>query len=100
MQTSLVYIGWSTKPVSFFCSKWKPKGEAMKSIYIFLLALIVGMTLACSSPQDRAYQAQEKVHKERLKLVEKYQKCMKEAGEDQQKKEACDQYLKASEALK
>ncbi len=72
----------------------------MKTIYMFLLALIVGMTLACSSPQDRAYQAQEKVHKERLKLVEKYQKCMKEAGEDQQKKEACDQYLKASEALK
>jgi len=72
----------------------------MKSIYIFLLALIVGMTLACSSPQDRAYQAQEKVHKERLELVEKYQKCMKKAGDDEEKKKACDQYLKAAEALK
>jgi hypothetical protein len=86
--------------MSFFCSKWEIKGGAMKTIYMFLLALIVGMTLACSSPQDRAYQAQEKVHKERLKLVEKYQKCMKEAGADEQKKASCDQYLKASEALK
>ena len=72
----------------------------MKSIYIFLFAFIVGMTLACSSPQDKAYTAQEKVHKERLKLVEEYQKCLKKAGEDKQKIEACDQYLKAAEALK
>ena len=72
----------------------------MKSIYVFLLALIVGTTLACSSPQDKAYKAQEKVHKERLKLVEQYKKCLKEAGEDKQKIEACDQYLKAAEALK
>jgi len=72
----------------------------MKSIYMFLLVFFVGMTLACSSPQDKAYKAQEKVHKERLKLVEQYQKCMKDAGEDQEKQEACDQYLKAAEALK
>ena len=72
----------------------------MKSIYIFVLTIIVGMTLACASSQDKAYKAQEKVHKERLKLVEQYQKCMKDAGEDQEKKEACDQYLKAAEALK
>jgi hypothetical protein len=72
----------------------------MKSIYIFLLASIVGLALACSSPQDKAYKAQEKVHKERLELVEKYQKCMKNAGDDEEKKKACDQYLKAAEALK
>jgi cell division protein FtsL len=72
----------------------------MKTIYMFLLAIIVGMSLACSSPQDRAYKAQEKVHKERLKLVEQYKKCLKEAGEDKVKIEACDQYLKAAEALK
>ena len=71
----------------------------MKSIYIFLLALIVGTGLACSSPQDKAYKAQEKVHKERLKLVDQYKKCLQKAGEDQQKIEACDQYLRAAEAL-
>ncbi|MFC1823138.1 hypothetical protein ACFL9T_10555 [Thermodesulfobacteriota bacterium] len=72
----------------------------MKSFYIFLLASIVGLTLGCASPQDKAYKAQEKVHEERLKLVEKYQKCMKDAGDDQAKAQVCDQYLKAAEALK
>ena len=72
----------------------------MKSIYLFLLAFAVGITLACSTPQDKAYKAQEKVHKERLKLVDEYQKCLKKAGEDKEKIEACDQYLRAAEALK
>jgi hypothetical protein len=72
----------------------------MKSINIFLFALVFGLTLGCASPQDKAYKAQEKVHKERLELVEKYQKCMKKAGGDKVKEETCDQYLKAAEALK
>ena len=72
----------------------------MKSFYIFLFASILGLTLGCASPQDRAYEAQGNVHKERLKLVEKYQKCLKDAGDDKTKAEACDQYLKAAEALK
>ena len=72
----------------------------MKSFYIFLLISIVGLTLGCSSPQDKAYKAEGKIHTERLKLVEKYQKCMKDAGEDKAKAEVCDQYLKAAEALK
>jgi len=76
------------------------KGGAMKSFYIFLLASILGLTLGCSSPQDKAYKAQGKVHEERLKLVKKYEKCMKDAGDDQAKAQRCDQYLKAADALK
>ena len=72
----------------------------MKSFYIFLFALIVGLTLGCASPQDKAYKAQENVHNERLELVEKYQQCLKDAGDDKLKAEACNQYLKAAEALK
>jgi hypothetical protein len=72
----------------------------MKSIYMFVLAFVVGLTLACSTPQDRAYKAQEKVHKERLKLVDEYKKCLETAGTDNQNIEACDRYLKAAEALK
>jgi hypothetical protein len=64
------------------------------------LALALMTMTACSSPQDKAYKAQEKVHKERLELVDKYQKCLKKAGEDKDKREACEQYLKAAEALK
>lgn len=78
----------------------KKGGGVMKSIYIFLFALIVGLTLGCASSQDKAYKAEEKVHNERLKLVEEYQQCLKEAGDDKLKSEACEQYLKAAEALK
>ena len=72
----------------------------MKSIYMVLLALLMGLTFACASSQDRAYKAQERIHKERLKLVDEYKKCLKKAGNDKEKIEACDQYLRAAEALK
>jgi uncharacterized protein YcfL len=72
----------------------------MKSICIFVFSLIVGLTVGCASSQDKAYKAQERVHMERLNLVEKYQQCLKEAGDDKEKIETCEQYLKAAEALK
>lgn len=83
-----------------FIKMTKKGGGVMKSICIFLFALIVGLTLGCASPQDKAYKAEEKVHNERLKLVEQYQQCLKDAGDDKLKSEACEQYLKAAEALK
>ena len=73
----------------------------MKTTYVPLLFVISLIALSgCSSPQDKAYKAQEKVHNERLKLVDKYKTCLEKAGEDKMKAEACDQYLKAAEALK
>jgi cell division protein FtsL len=72
----------------------------MKSIYIVIVAFVLGIALGCASSQDRAYEAQEKVHEERLRLVEEYKKCVENAGSDKQKLETCDQYLKAAEALK
>lgn len=71
----------------------------MKVVYVFVFLLIGGI-VACASSQDRAYEAQEKVSKERLRLVDEYQKCIERAGQDKQKAEACGQYLKAAEALK
>lgn len=72
----------------------------MKHIGFLLFPLVVFTIVGCSSPQDRAYEAQEGVHNERLKLVEQYQKCVKDSADDTVKAEACEQYLKASEALK
>ena len=72
----------------------------MKSIYMFLIACLVGLTLACSSPQHRAYEAEAKVNQEKLRLVQEYQKCLKEAGDNNAMKEACESYLKQVEALK
>ncbi len=72
----------------------------MKSVFVLALGLTLMFFIACSSSQDKAAKAQEEVSKERLALVEKYEKCMKKAGEDEAKKEACEQYLKAADALK
>jgi len=67
----------------------------------FLLLLFAAIFLsACASPQEKAYEAQENVHNERLSLVEEYKNCMDDAGADSAKVEACDKFLKAAEALK
>lgn len=47
----------------------------------------------------KAAKAQENVSKEKLKLIDQYQKCIKKAAGDPQKEAACESYLKASEAL-
>ena len=71
----------------------------MKLISVIVTFLVLAV-MACSSPQDKAYKAQGAIHNERLKLVDEYKKCVKESGTDNVKVEACDQYLKAAEALK
>jgi len=86
----------------------------MNTVKIVAVAALMGLLAACSSPEERAaeaqegaaqaqksaYQAQESVAKRRLELVDKYQSCVKDAGGNKQKAEACDSYLKAAEALK
>ena len=67
---------------------------------IIACAMLVGFLAACSSPQDDAARGQAEESTERLELVEKYKKCVKDASDDAQKIEACDSYLKAAEALK
>jgi hypothetical protein len=72
----------------------------MKSMKIFLVVIVAGMILACSSSQDKAYKSQEAVNKERLALIDKYKKCMKKADKNKEKEAQCEQYLKAADALK
>jgi len=72
----------------------------MKLIQFFLLFFAAIFLSACASPQEKAYEAQENVHNERLSLVEEYKDCMDDAGADTAKVEACDKFLKAAEALK
>ena len=72
----------------------------MRLISMFLVGFVLVITIACSSSEKRAYRAQEAVQKERLKLVDEYKKCLDKAGDDKEKIETCDRYLKAAEALK
>ncbi len=72
----------------------------MKLIKLALIIFIVTLIGACQAPERRANRAQTKISEERLKLVDEYKKCVKQAGEDKEKVEACDSYLKAAESLK
>ena len=72
----------------------------MKLVKIFLVVLVAGIIFACTSAQDQAYKSQDAVHKQRLELIDKYEKCMKKADKDKEKEAGCEQYLKAAEALK
>ena len=71
------------------------------------IVAMVALLAACSSPEERAaqaqegaFKAQENVANRRLQLVDQYQSCVKNAAGNQQKAAACDSLLKAAEALK
>jgi hypothetical protein len=68
-------------------------------LFVFALA-VTGCSSSSERAQKSAYKAQESVSQERLKLVDKYQKCVKDAGADKQAVEDCDTYLRAAESLK
>ena len=72
----------------------------MKLIKILLVVIVAGTIIACQSAQDKAAKSQDAVNRERLELVDKYKECMKKAETDKEKEAACEQYLKAAEALK
>ncbi len=79
----------------------------MRHLPILICTVFMGLLVACSNPQkdaakaqERSYEAQEDVTRQRLELVDKYQQCVKNAAGDALKVEACDSYLRAAEALK
>ena len=78
-----------------------------RCLWLVVCVVGVGLVSGCGSSerqadraQERAFEAQERVAEERLNLVGKYQKCVKDAGSDPVKAAACESYLKAAEALK
>ena len=79
----------------------------MRRLQILICIVFMGLLTACSTPaedaaraQERSYEAQEEVARQRLDLVEKYQECVNDAAGDALTVEACDSYLRSAEALK
>ena len=72
----------------------------MKLMRIFLVVIVAGMMLACQSAERRHTKSQTELNKEKVKLSQEYQKCMKKADGDKEKEAECEKYLKAAEALK
>ena len=79
----------------------------MKKQQIIILVALLTVLLSVSAcgclgggAERKAHRSQAEVNKEKVKLSEQYQKCMKKAGADEEKQAECEQYLKASEPLK
>lgn len=70
------------------------------TITLLLAVFAISCTSSTEKAQKRSFEAQEDVAKERLKMVEEYNKCIEESGNDKNKIDACDSFLKAAEALR
>lgn len=74
----------------------------MRILNLFLAIAIALSLAACggaAGAQKRAYRAQEAVAAERLRLVERYQDCMRAARGDVFAERSCQPYLDSAEAL-
>ena len=72
----------------------------MKLMRVFLVVIVAVMMSACQSAERRHTRSQTELNKEKIKLSEEYQKCMKKAEGDKDKEAECEKHLKAAEALK
>jgi hypothetical protein len=70
--------------------------KAKQCLCVFAVLILIA---GCGSAERKANKSVAKVNKERLSLIEDYQKCVDKAGEDQVKAEACETYRKSAEAL-
>jgi hypothetical protein len=71
----------------------------MKVKQCLCVVAITILIAGCGSAERKANKSVAEVNKERLSLIEDYQKCVKKAGDDQAKAEACETYRKSAEAL-
>ncbi len=61
--------------------------------------LAATLITGCGSGQRKVNKSEAEVNKERVSLIEDYQKCIKKAGDDEAKAAACEHYRKSAEAL-
>ena len=65
---------------------------------IVITAGIIALLTACgSSPEKEKARAEAAYTEEKTKTLKEYKTCVKKAGEDQQKLDACERLLKAAE---
>jgi hypothetical protein len=70
-----------------------------KLIYIIVILAMSGLA-GCVSDAERATAADADFKEERLKILQKYEKCVDEAKQDEAKLKTCEHYLKAIDAMK
>ena len=71
--------------------------KVKQCVCVLAITLLIA---GCGNAERKANKSVAKVNSERLSLIKDYEKCIKKAGEDEVKSEACDTYLKAADALR
>jgi len=71
--------------------------KAIQCVCVLAVALLIA---GCGNAERRANKSTADVNNERMSLIKDYEKCIKKAGKDEVKSEACDTYLKSAEALR
>lgn len=62
--------------------------------------LAIAMLVAgCGSAERKANKSTAKMNEERMDLIDKYQKCVEKAGDNEEEAAACETYRKSAEAL-
>jgi hypothetical protein len=71
----------------------------MKLKHCIGITLIACLAVGCGGAERKANKSTAKVNQERLALIDKYQKCVKKAGDNEAEAAACETYRKSAEAL-
>jgi hypothetical protein len=71
--------------------------KAKQCVCVFAITLVIA---GCGNAERRSNKSSAAINNERISLIRSYEKCIKKAGKDEVKSEACDSYLKSAEALR
>ena len=70
-----------------------------KLISVFFI-LGISSLVGCTSGAERAAEADADFKEEKIRILQKYQKCVEENQDDTKKLSTCEHYLKAIDAMK
>jgi len=85
----------------FIYVNWKIiQGMNMRILITAVFIVALSGLAACQSGAERAAEADADFKEERLKILQKYQECVDQAGGNEQKLKACEHYLKAIDSMK
>jgi len=72
----------------------------MRKLICITFILAMSGLVGCQSGAERAAEADADFKEERLSILQKYQECVGQAKQDEQKLKNCEHYLKAIDSMK
>ncbi len=72
----------------------------MRKLICITFILAMSGLAGCQTGAERAAEADADFKEERLRILQKYQECVDQAKQDEQKLKNCEHYLKAIDSMK